>query len=169
MTFRFSIDDLLAWTEWDRGQWHAWFREQGPSAFAVGLGPHVDGRMTTVGELVRHIFSAEQRYVERIRGTPLTDTSGIPANDVEQVFDFGRQSREQLRELLASFPADRWDIPQLVEMGKYTRTITPRKMVVQAVTHEIRHWAQVATFLRLDGRPSGMHDVLVSPLYEDGV
>lgn len=166
MPIAFSLDDLLDYTEWDRGQWHAWFGEQGPDALAVGLGANGDGRINTVGELVRHIFSAEQRYVERALGVPLTDTSTVPADDVEALFAFGRKSRKALRDLLATFPAERWDVPQEMQIGKRARAVTPRKMIAQAVTHELRHWAQVATFLRLAGRKSGMHDLLVSPVFD---
>ena len=166
MTLMFDFSHLLAYTEWDRGQWHAWFREQGPAALAVELSANADGRFRNVGELVRHIFSAEQRYVERVRGVPLTDTSVIPADDVEALFDFGRRSRQGLRELVAGFPDDRWDVPQDIQMGKWSRTVTPRTMIVQAVTHEIRHWAQIATLLRIAGRKTGMHDFLVSGVFE---
>jgi uncharacterized damage-inducible protein DinB len=34
-------------------------------------------------------------------------------------------------------------------------------MIVQAVTHELRHWAQVATFLRQAGYQPGVHDFIV--------
>ena len=166
MTSAFGLSELLDYTEWDRAQWQAWFREQGPAALAVGLGAHSDGRIANVGELVRHIFSAEQRYVERALGRPLTDTSNVPANDVPALFAFGQETRRMLRDLLATFPEDRWEVPQEIQMGKHSRWVTPRKMVAQAVTHELRHWAQIATLLRLDGRTSGMHDLLVSPVLD---
>jgi len=166
MTFALELEHLLGYSDWERGQWHAWFREQGAGALAVGLGPNGDGRVNTIGELVRHIFAAEQRYVERIEGGPLTDPASIPADDVEAVFAFGRRSRETLRHLLATFPTKRWDEPQQIQMGTHTRTVTPRKLVLQAVTHEIRHWAQVATLLRVSGRKSGPRDLLVSPVFD---
>jgi uncharacterized damage-inducible protein DinB len=164
-----EIGYLLDYTEWDRGQWETWFRAEGPDAFAIGLGANCDGRITNIGELVRHIFSAEQRYVERVLEQPLTDTSVIPSNDVEALFAFGRQSREKLRRLLAEYPADRWDRPREAQIGSYKLAVTPRTMIVQSVTHEIRHWAQVATFLRLEGRKSGAHDFLISGVFERNV
>jgi uncharacterized damage-inducible protein DinB len=166
VAFQFSFEDLLAYSDWDRAQWHNWFRDQGPDALAIGLGANVDGRVTTVGELVRHIFSAETRYVERSLGLPLSDTSTVPVNDVEALFAFGEQSRRALRQLLATFPENEWDAPRAMQLGTQVRTVTPRKMVVQTVTHELRHWAQVATFVRLAGRKSGMHDVIASPLFD---
>jgi uncharacterized damage-inducible protein DinB len=166
MPFKFEFDHLLAYTEWDRAQWEAWFRDQGPPALAVGRGPNGDGRTNNVGELVRHIFGAELRYVERVRKAPLTDTSKVLADNVEALFDFGRASRRALRALLAELPGERWDVPEEVQIGQHKRAITPRTMIVQAVTHEIRHWAQIAAILRMNGRKTGMHDFLISSVFE---
>src|SRR5262249_13638497 len=103
MSFDLSLEDLLAYTDWDRKQWHGWFRQQGPAPLAVELGPNNGGRIRNIGELVRHIFSAEQRYVQRCRQVPLSDTATVPANDVEALFAFGVESRAAVRELLESF------------------------------------------------------------------
>jgi arylsulfatase A-like enzyme len=43
-------------------------------------------------------------------------------------------------------------------------TATPRKLIAHVLIHEIRHWAQVATFLRLGGVTDGYHDFLFSPV-----
>ncbi|MGD0991281.1 MAG: DinB family protein [Gemmatimonadales bacterium] len=166
MPFAFEFAHLLAYTEWDRAQWEAWFKQQGPPALAVGLGPNGDGKVNTVGELVRHIFAAELRYVQRVRGVPLMDPSTVAADDVEALFAFGRQSRAALRALLAELPDERWDVPQEIQIGSHKRAVTPKTMIVQAVTHEIRHWAQMATLLRTSGRKTGPHDFLVSGVFD---
>lgn len=166
MGFTFTVEDLLAYSDWERAEWHSWFRKQGHAALSVDLGPHNNGRIHTIGELVRHIFSAERRYVERCRKSPLTDTSTIPADDVDGLFDFGQQSRRALRELLASFPDEEWHAPREMSFGTYTRAVTCRKMIIQAITHELRHWAQIAAFLRQAGYQPGFHDVIVSPLFD---
>ena len=164
--FAAEIDYLLDYTEWDRAQWEAWLRSQGADVLLVDLGANTDGRIANVGELVRHIFSAEQRYVDRIQERPITETSTVPADDVDRLFDFGRQTRQQLRGLVDSLPAKRWDQPREVRIGPHERVITPKTMLVQSVTHEIRHWAQLATLLRLAGRPTGTHDFLLSGVFE---
>ena len=169
MAFTFTLDDLLAYSDWDRAQWHGWFREHGPGALAVDLGPNNAGRIHNVGELVRHIFSAEKRYVERCLQVPLTDTSAISADDVETLFAFGIESRHALRELLASFPDAEWDAPREMSFGTHTRTVTSRKMILQAITHELRHWAHVAAFLRQAGYKPGFHDLIASPLFEERI
>lgn len=161
-----EISYLLDYTEWDRSQWEGWFRSAGSEVLLMDLGPNGDGRFGTVGELVRHIFSAEQRYVDRIQDLPITDTSTVPADDVDRLFDFGRQSRQRLRHLVEVFPAERWDLVREVEIASHMRRITPKTMLVQSVTHEIRHWAQLATLLRVAGRPTGIHDFLLSGVFE---
>ena len=167
MTFLASeIGYLLDYTEWDRAQWEAWFRSEGSDVFLVDLGANADGRIANVGELVRHIFSAEQRYVDRIQERPITDTSTVPADDADRLFDFGRQTRQRLRGLVDSFPAERWDQRREIQIGPNARVVTPKTMLVQSVTHEIRHWAQLATLLRLAGRRTGVHDFLLSGVFE---
>jgi len=160
MPFPLSIDDFLAYSDRDRQAWHAWFRESGPGALAVGLGAHATGRILDVGQLIRHIFSAEKRYVQRCLQVPLMDTSVIPANDIEALFGFGQESRRDLRELVASFPAPEWYAPRQFAFENQTRTVTSHTMVLQAITHELRHWAQIATYLRQAGYRTGCHDLI---------
>jgi uncharacterized damage-inducible protein DinB len=166
MPFPADVDYLLEYTEWDRAQWESWFRAQGADAFAVDVGANAHERISNVGELVRHIFSAEQRFVERIQELPLTDTSTVATNDVDALFTFGRATRQRLRELVRDFPNDRWDVGSEIQLGPTKRVVTPKTMVVQSVTHEIRHWAQIAAFLRVAGRKTGPHDFLVSGIFE---
>jgi len=165
MAFTFTLEDLLAYSDWERVQWHEWFGAQGTQALAVDLGPNNAGRIRTIGELVRHIFSAEKRYVERCLEAPLTDTSTIPSDNVDALFAFGRESRGALRELLASFPDTEWNAPREMSFGTHTWIVSSRKMVLQAVTHELRHWAQMAAFLRQAGYKPGFHDLIASPLF----
>ena len=165
MPFAFGLEDLLAYSDWDRGQWHSWFRQNG-AALGVDLGANNTGRIRNIGELVRHIFSAEKRYVERCLQVPLTDTAAVPADDVEALFAFGVDSRAALRDLLRSFDDANWDAPREMSFGTHTRIVTSRKMILQAITHELRHWAQVAAFLRQAGYKPGAHDLIAAPLFD---
>jgi hypothetical protein len=54
------------------------------------------------------------------RSRPLTDTAAIPADDLEALFAFGQRSRRALRNLLATFPTERWDIPLEMPIGPHT-------------------------------------------------
>jgi hypothetical protein len=103
MPLKFSLDDLLAYTEWERGQWLTWFRANGGQTLAVDLGPNNTGRFGNVGELIRHMFSAETRYVERCLKRPLTDATTVPADDVEALFAFGEASGAPFANCLRRF------------------------------------------------------------------
>lgn len=164
MTLTIPLDTLLAYTDWERELWRTWFLKEGASALALPVGPHGDGRMKTVGELVRHIFTAEQRYVERMRGQPLTEQGSVPADDPVPLFAFAVASRARFREFVATWPAARWDIAQEMSLLGKSVTLTPRKVVIHCLLHEIRHWGQVATLLRLAGKTAGMQDFLFSPV-----
>jgi uncharacterized damage-inducible protein DinB len=94
---------------------------------------------------------------------PLTDTSSVANNNVEALFRFGRQSREGLKEFVNAFPAQDWDKPQEFSLMNNSLTATPRKIIVHTLLHEIRHWAQIGTLLRLNGLTGEFHDFLFSP------
>ncbi|PYV21615.1 MAG: hypothetical protein DMG27_20285 [Acidobacteria bacterium] len=47
-------------------------------------------------------------------------------------------------------------------------TATPRKIVIHILLHEIRHWAQIATLLRVSGLTGEFHDFLFSPIMGGG-
>ena len=161
-----ALEPLLQYTEWEREKWRALFTKN-PQAFLIRTGPNGDGRLNTVGEIVRHILSAELRYPQRLRGEPMTETGNVTADDVEAVFALGRQSRAAFREFLTAFPVGKWDTPQEMPLFKSTLMITPRKVVTHTVLHEIRHWAQIATMLRFEGVTDGFHDFLFSPVMGD--
>ena len=106
-----SLNDLMDYTDWERQKRHEWMRQQGDQILKVSAGPNGD-RFETVGDWVKHIFSAEKRYVERLSARPMTDTTSVRNDNIEALFQFGRESRNSLREFIDSFPADRWDVPQ---------------------------------------------------------
>jgi uncharacterized damage-inducible protein DinB len=159
-----ELTDLLEYTDWDRRRWHTWFGRHGTSALQISVGPHGDGRFKVVGDVVRHIFSAEKRYVDRLSGRSLTDTASLATDNVDALFDFARHSRHDLRTFIDTLPAQDWDAPQEFALGKSVVRATPRKVVVHILIHEIRHWAQIATLCRLQGLTDEWHDWLMSPV-----
>ncbi len=169
MATTLSLNDLMDYTDWERQKWHDWLRKHGAEVLKTSAGPNGDGRFTTVGDLVKHIFSAEKRYVERLSGRPLTDAGCIPNDDIEALFRFGQQSRKDLKEFVEAFPAQQWDIPQDHRLMNNVLTATPRKIIVHVLLHEIRHWAQIATLFRLNSLVDDFHDFLFSPVMGGGI
>ena len=164
-----DLDDLVAYTKWQRALWQAWFEQKGPAALAVTTGAHGDGRFPTIGGLIRHIFLAELRYVERIAGLPLTDTTSVTTDDPAALFEFGAMSRARFVHFIDTFPAAQWAVPVDVPLLGSTVRASPRKVVLHVLTHEIRHWAQVATLLRLEGWIGDRQDLLFSPVLGDPI
>ena len=166
MDLSIRLNDLMDYTEWERDSWRAWFPKH-EGAYVTSLGANTDGRFSSVGDVVRHIFSAEKRYVDRLAGRVLTDPKAIPT-EMEAVFQFGKQGRRDLKAFVASFPADRWDKTEEHQiMPPKSLWLTPRKIMVHVMLHEIRHWAQIATILRQSGMKGDFHDFLFSPVMGD--
>ena len=163
MPVHLSLSDLIDYTDWERQKWHDRMRQQGNEILKTGVGPHGDGRFATVGELMRHIFSAEKRYVERLGERPLTDTGSVPADHLDALFQFGDESRQGLRDFVEAFPEEKWDVPFEFKLMNSVLRVTPKKIIVHVLVHEMRHWAQIATLLRLNGMTGEFHDFLFSP------
>jgi hypothetical protein len=81
MPLAVDLTDLISYTSWQRGKWHALLRQH-EDVLRSSAGPNGDGRFTTIGDLVKHIFFAEKRYVDRLSNRPLTDPASIPSDDV---------------------------------------------------------------------------------------
>ena len=167
MSIYLNLTDLIAYTDWERGKWHHWLLQHGAEVLKISTGPHGDGRFANIGELVRHIFSAEKRYIERLSEQPLTDTASIPSENIEALFAFGQQSRQELKTFLETFPQEEWDSPREFKLMNSLLRLTPKKIIVHVLMHESRHWAQIATLLRLNGLTGEFHDFLFSPVMDE--
>jgi uncharacterized damage-inducible protein DinB len=97
---------LMNYTDWERQRWHE-FLQQHSQALRTSVGPNADNRFQTVGDVIRHIFSAETRYIERLSDRPLTDATSIPSDSLEILFGFGRKGRQALREFVEAFAPGR--------------------------------------------------------------
>src|SRR5215471_1166554 len=156
-----DINVLIGYTDWERQSWHAWLEHHG-EALKTGMGPHGDDQ--TVGEVVKHIFSCEKRYIERLSGEPLTDAASIPNDNLEALFELGQQSRQGLKDFIERFPAPSWDILKDFEFVGWSLKATPKKIIIHVLRYEIRHWAQIATAFRLNGFKGDFHDFIFSPV-----
>jgi uncharacterized damage-inducible protein DinB len=94
----------------------------------------------------------------------LTDTGPVSTDRVDPLFQFGEQSRKGLRELVATFPVEQWDAPRDFTIMNSSVRATPRTIVIHIPMHEVRHWAQIATCLRLHGLVGPFHDFLSRPV-----
>ena len=155
-----SVEELLYYTDEERDRWERWFRENGENLLKM---PITGDRETTVGALILHIFGPELRYVQRLNDEPLTEYRGRPCEHIDQVFGFGLKARQKMRDFVRG--AQREDWSRVIEFNIAGRNYraSVRKIVLHALMHEVRHWAQVARIMRDRGfAPPGDHDLLNS-------
>lgn len=158
-----GIGALAAYVEHETELWRAWFAAAPAGVLDLSLGPGAGG---TVRELVKHIFAVELRYAQRLVGHPATSYEKLDDGSVEALWRIHRTARAIRDRYLAGATA-----PDLARTLAFeTRRLgrlqsTAHGVVVHALVHSIRHWAQLATVLRQHGH-GGLweHDWLMSPV-----
>ena len=161
-----TIDELLAYTDEERGKWEDWFTTQGnePLKFALPMDVH-----PTIGALILHCFWAETFYAHWMGGDMLTEDQMMRMNEVlsaekaDSVFGFGHSGRKAMRETTGAFVDEDWNRTFDVEMRGVRLEGPARKLIGHILVHEIRHWAQIAIVVRQhDLAPPGEHDLVFS-------
>jgi uncharacterized damage-inducible protein DinB len=163
MSLSLTFDELLKYTSEERDRWRGWLIAHA-NALHASVHPHDGGRFATVGKLVDHIFLVERRHVQWLSGEPVSESTGLSANNVEPLFDYGASVRRELEQFATLVDeSDDGDIVRTLTFRGEQWTLTPRKALFNILLHEIRHWAQVALAVRRAGfSPPGAHDLIDS-------
>jgi uncharacterized damage-inducible protein DinB len=155
-----SLDELLAYTDEERGKWRKWF-DAHPAAMDVRLQP--DGRFATVAALIDHIFLVEARHLARLQETVVPNASGVADGDIDALFAFAAKTRDALRAYATKLDDVEAIHPRDFTVQAGTFRMTPRKLLLHIGFHELRHWAQIALGVRQAGLdPPGNHDLFYS-------
>ena len=156
-----TIDELIGYTDEERLKWENWFATKGDETLKLSL---YNADHARVGALILHIFGPELQYLQFIRNEDLTDYTSMPVERADELFAFGRRSREVLRAWCAGATPEEWE--RAFEPQEGLR-VSARKIVAHVLMHEIRHWAQLALGMRQhDLAPPGDHDLLFSRAVE---
>lgn len=151
---------LLEWNRAENRRWHTWFLAH-PSALELSMGA---GSTSTVRGMIRHVFAVDLRYAQRLVGLPVSAFETIDVSDVAGLFGLAERAQNLLAGWLASATAadlDRSHTFMTLSAGE--RTASARKIMTHTCTHHVRHWAQIATVLRMQGQKSDWpHDFLFS-------
>ncbi len=162
MSVGITLEELLTWSQESSAYWKAHL-DANPELLKL---PCEIGGATNVQVFVRHIWSVDLRWSQRLAGLPVLAKENTPAGPLDALFDLHRQAVEIFRELLAR-PAASWDDPFLLDFDwapAEMRTVSRRKVAAHALFHSQRHWAQLATLVRAAGFPSQFRgDLLFSP------
>lgn len=154
-----TLDELLAWSEEERGKWEPWFATH-PAALAITL---KGDRFGTVAGLVGHIFEAEERQSHRFGSGPVPERKDPPGMSAPELFAIGRRSRAHFRAATATLTEADWAATVSFQTVAGTITLTKRKLALHLPLHEIRHWGQIARTVREhDLAPPGKHDLMFS-------
>jgi uncharacterized damage-inducible protein DinB len=155
-----AFAELIQYTTASTERWRAWFGAQPPEVWDIPVG---SGRTATVRGLVHHIIVVEIRYVDRLRGDPVTEYESL-AQEPATMFSAFADGRRRLNDWLARASDDELRQPiefQTISAGMLRAS--KRKIVAHLLIHGIRHWAQLATVLRQQGHATDwMHDILMS-------
>lgn len=153
-----SFEELLDYQEEQREQWRDLF-EQKPFLLKVDASP-----TNTIADVLFHTFTSEYRIAQRLLGETMTKDSDFARRTVSDLFSIGEAAHLKMREYLAHVSPE-----QLAEVKTFPSptlgefTASPKKMLIHAIVHGIRHWAQIARAVRENGqRADFSHDPLFS-------
>lgn len=155
-----GFDELLRYTMEERDRWRRFFAER-PDAMEITLQP--GGRFATIGKLIDHIFLVERRHLQRLRGEPLVERTGLTGNNAPPLFDYGASVRRELEQYVGGVDPDEAEQVRTFDVRGVAWPMSARKLLFHILMHEIRHWAQIALAVRLAGlEPPGEHDLFYS-------
>jgi uncharacterized damage-inducible protein DinB len=160
-----SFEELLVANQGQTRKWREWFDHQPASVLELPLSIAL---AKNVREFLLHIFAVELRYAERLKGMPITAYESLPTATIADLFSIGDKAAGMYREYFAQM-TDK-DLATVIEFPTRTAGViraSKRKIVVHALLHSVRHWAQLATALREAGHPTNWgKDFLYSEIME---
>lgn len=156
-----TLEELLAWNDEAAGNWKTHL-EANPALLELPCG--INGA-ANVQALVRHIWGAELRWSHRLAGLPEVPEAEWPAGPLETLFTLHTRAVGFFRTLLTA-PAESWNEPYELKfdwLAPEKRRISRRKVAGHMLLHSQRHYAQLATLVRVAGYPvTVMGDLLLS-------
>lgn len=151
-------EEMLAWSDVTAERW----RRLGEAHTEMLELPCDVYTAKTVGELLQHIVAVELRYAERLAGTPETPYAAVPFGSAAAIYATHARAAGMLRQLLSDEGYD-WAVElefETISMGRMRAT--RKTILVHALMHGIRHYAQLATLVRQHGiKPDWPMDYLM--------
>jgi uncharacterized damage-inducible protein DinB len=140
---------LAAYVDAETERWRRWFADAPAEVLALSLGAGTDD---TVGGLVKHIFAVELRYAQRLVDQPVTEYGDLPDDGVPELWRIHEMAAELRDRYLRGATADDLSRVLVFDTRRAGRmSARAHDVVVHALLHGIRHWAQIATVLRQHG------------------
>jgi uncharacterized damage-inducible protein DinB len=162
-----TTDELLNYCVEEDRRWHEWFQK---NPATLDLPSDIAGTKN-VREVVLHILAVELRYSERLLGKdPVTDYNELPLASVDDLFATATTSERNFREFLAKAKDDAVHWQEILTFPTRTGGVlsaSRRKIFAHALLHGVRHWGQLATYLRQQGHKQDWpHDLIFSKVMQ---
>ncbi len=156
--YALTPDELLNYCVEETGRWREWFKS---NAAALDVATDIAGSKN-VREVVLHIAAVELRYSERLLEQPVSEYDQLSSRTVDELFAIFIRSQDYMREFLSQAQDADWEkVIPFATRSAGTLTASKRKIFVHAYLHGVRHWAQLASFLRQQGhKQDWYHDFL---------
>lgn len=143
-----SFGELLDYANEETNHWRDWFTKNAP---ALDVPCDIAGTQN-VRELILHIVIVQMRYAQRLLNQPVIEYKELGPKTAAELFALAEKSAEDLRSFAVSANDADWDgTLTFSTRSAGTLTASRRKIFVHALLHGVRHWAQLATFLRQQG------------------
>ncbi len=153
-----SFEELLAYEQEQTEQWRDFFLKKSYLLKAEA------SPTQTVADVLFHMFTSEYRIAQRLLGEVMQQDADFVRGNVSDIFSIAELAEIKFREYLANATPEEMDEVKLFPsptLGEIRAT--PKKMLLHAIVHSIRHWAQIARAVREHGqRTDFSHDVLFS-------
>ncbi|MEN3337149.1 MAG: hypothetical protein V7647_825 [Acidobacteriota bacterium] len=160
MALALTFDELVRYTNAEREKWRGWLIAH-PEAMDLPVQP--GGRHATIGKLIDHIFLVERRHLQRMMEVPVATRTGLTGNNAPPLFDYGASVRRELEQYVADLDDEAADQVRTFVIRDEQWQLSSRKLLFHILVHEIRHWAQIALAIRINGlEPPGEHDLAYS-------
>jgi uncharacterized damage-inducible protein DinB len=123
--------------------------------------------------LLLHIFLVAVHFAHMVLGLGRVHFQAVqrgiergPAGNRDHLFAISEEATAKCRRYLANAPSG--ELAPTIEVSpRLTLSARKRKLITQALTHSMRHWAQLSTFLRQQGlNQPWVHDFLMSKAME---
>jgi uncharacterized damage-inducible protein DinB len=156
--YALTPEELLNYCAEETSRWRDWFKSHSE---ALDLSTDIAGSKN-VREVVLHIAAVELRYSERLLEQPVTDYDQLSTRTVEDLFAVFARSQDYMREFLSQAQDADWEkVMTFPTRSAGTLTASKRKIFIHTYLHGVRHWAQLASFLRQQGhKQDWYHDFL---------
>ncbi len=160
-----SVKELLRYTDLETAKWHTFLKAEGPAVLDVPV--DTAGQKDLRGVLL-HIFAVELRYSERLLEIEVTAYDKLPTGSLEELFGIHTRARENIDQWLArTYEDDMAKVLTFKTITAGTLSASKRKILIHALLHGVRHWAQVANILRVQGHKQDWpHDFLFTDALE---